>query len=170
VYGASKLAGERAIAASGCAHLIFRTSWVYGARGQNFLQTMLRLGAERDELSVVNDQIGAPTWSRTIAVATAAVLLQLLRSEHDDWLSSSGIYHLTAAGSTSWAGFAEAIFCNACQPDKPAIKGIQTALYPTAAERPLNSRLSNDKVSMAFGIETPLWDDALRQCMAQSRL
>jgi dTDP-4-dehydrorhamnose reductase len=169
VYGVSKLAGEQAVVASGCAHLILRSSWVYGARGKNFLQTMLRLGAERDELSVVNDQIGAPTWSRTIAVASAAVLSQVLRSGHEDWLSSSGIYHLTAAGSTSWACFAQEIFRNRSQPDKPIIKGIPTALYPTPAVRPLNSRLSNEKLAKAFGIQTPSWDEALRQCMAQSR-
>lgn len=170
VYGVSKLAGEQAVVASGCAYLIFRTSWVYGARRKNFLQTMLRLGAERDELRVVNDQIGAPTWSRTIAVASAAVLSQVLRSGHDDLLSSSGIYHFTAAGSTSWAGFAQEIFRNSSQPDRPVIKGIPTASYPTPAVRPLNSRLSNDKLAKAFGIQAPSWDDALRQCMAQSRL
>jgi dTDP-4-dehydrorhamnose reductase len=170
IYGVSKLGGEQAIAASGCAHLIFRTSWIYGARGTNFLQTMLRLGAERDELSVVNDQTGAPTWSRTVASATAKVLSQLLCGERDDWISSSGIYHLTAGGATSWAGFAEAIFRNSCQTAKPVIKSIPTASYTTPAVRPLNSQLSNDKLAKTFGIEAPVWDEALRQCMRESRL
>ncbi|MGV7241899.1 dTDP-4-dehydrorhamnose reductase [Caballeronia sp. M23-90] len=170
IYGVSKLGGEQAIAASGCAHLIFRTSWIYGVRGTNFLQTMLRLGAERDELSVVNDQTGAPTWSRTVANETAKVLSQLLCGERDDWIRSSGIYHLTAGGSTSWAGFAEAIFHNSCQPARPVIKSIPTASYPAPAVRPLNSQLSNDKLAMAFGIEAPAWDEALRQCMRNSGL
>ncbi|MDP9154900.1 MAG: dTDP-4-dehydrorhamnose reductase [Pseudomonadota bacterium] len=170
VYGVSKLAGEQAIAASGCAHLIFRTSWIYGARGTNFLQTMLRLGAERDELSVVNDQTGAPTWSRTVADETAKVLSQLLCGERDDWIRSTGIYHLTARGSTSWAGFAEAIFHNFCQPARPVIKSIPTSAYPTPAVRPLNSQLSIDKLAMTFGIEAPAWDEALRQCMRDSGL
>jgi dTDP-4-dehydrorhamnose reductase len=169
VYGVSKLAGEQAIAASGCAHLIFRTSWIYGARGKNFLQTMLRLGAERDQLSVVNDQIGAPTWSRTIANETANVLSQLLCSGHEDWLTRSGVYHLTASGSTSWAGFARAIFLNSTQQNKPVVRGIATASYPTAAARPLNSRLSNDKLAATFGIKSPAWDEALCQCMLESR-
>jgi len=169
VYGVSKLAGEQAITASGCAHLIFRTSWIYGARGTNFLQTMLRLGSERDELSVVHDQTGAPTWSRTVANDTAKVLSQLLCNERDDWIRSSGIYHLTARGSTSWAGFAEAIFHNSCGPAKPVIKSIPTALFPTPAIRPINSRLSNDKLAIKFGIRTPAWEEALRQCMREFR-
>lgn len=170
VYGVSKLAGEEAIAASGCAYLVFRTSWVYGARGTNFLRTMLRLGAERDELSVVNDQIGAPTWSRTIADETAIALSQLLRGQREDWFRRSGVYHLTAAGLTSWAGFAQAIFDNSMQPDKPTIKGIPTTSYPTPAARPLNSWLSNDKLSEGFGTKAPAWDKALRQCMRESGL
>jgi dTDP-4-dehydrorhamnose reductase len=172
VYGVSKLAGEQAIAASGCAHLIFRTSWIYGARGKNFLQTMLALGTERDQLSVVNDQMGAPTWSRTVANETANVLSQLLlgsrsNSQRDDWLSNSGIYHLTASGSTSWAGFAHAIFLNLMQQKKPAVKEIPTASYPTPAARPLNSRLSNDKLTATFGVNPAAWDEALHDCMRQ---
>ncbi|WP_438394163.1 dTDP-4-dehydrorhamnose reductase [Caballeronia sp. DA-9] len=170
VYGVSKLAGEQAIAASGCAYLVFRTSWVYGAQGTNFLRTMLRLAAERDELSVVNDQIGAPTWSRTIADETAIALSQLLRGQREDWFRRSGVYHLTAAGSTSWAGFAQAIFDNSRQPAKPVIKGIPTISHLPPTVRPLNSRLSNGKLADVFGIEPPPWDEALRQCMAQSQL
>jgi dTDP-4-dehydrorhamnose reductase len=137
VYGTSKLAGEQAIAASGCAHLILRTSWVYGARGKNFLRTMLQLGAQREELSVVADQIGAPTWSRTIA-----------------------------AGATSWHGFAEAIFEFSDLAKKPVVTPIQAASYPTPAARPANSRISNDKLASAFGVRAPDWRDALRLCMA----
>jgi dTDP-4-dehydrorhamnose reductase len=168
VYGKSKLAGEQAIAASGCAHLIFRTSWVYGARGKNFLQTMLRLGAERDELSVVADQIGAPTWSRSIAALTSSVLSQLLARNEDDLVRDSGIYHLTASGATSWCGFAQAIFDNSKQEKKPVIKAIPTASYPTPAARPLNSRLSNHKLFTTFGLKAPDWQEALRLCMAES--
>jgi dTDP-4-dehydrorhamnose reductase len=164
VYGRSKLVGEQAIAASGCDHLIFRTSWVYGTRGKNFLLTMLRLGAERDELSVVADQIGAPTWSNTIAALTANVVAQ---GAGRDWLAEkSGVYHLTASGATSWHGFAEAIFDNSTLEKKPAVKAIPATSYPTPASRPANSRMSNDKLADTFGVRAPDWRDALRLCMA----
>jgi dTDP-4-dehydrorhamnose reductase len=174
VYGKSKLAGEQAIAASGCAHLILRTSWVYGSRGKNFLRTMLRLGAQREELSVVDDQIGAPTWSRTIAAMTSNVLSQLLVQDRDEWLRHSGIYHLTASGATSWCGFAQAIFDTSTLANKPVIKAIPTAAYPgsttagisTAAVRPKNSHLSNDKLFATFGLGAPDWREALELCMA----
>ncbi|SAK71716.1 dTDP-4-dehydrorhamnose reductase [Caballeronia fortuita] len=165
VYGKSKLAGEQAIAASGCDHLIFRTSWVYGARGKNFLLTMLRLGAERDELSVVADQIGAPTWANTIAALTAHVLAQGVRADRDWWEQKSGIYHLSASGSTSWHGFAEAIFAKSSLAKKPAVKPIPASAYPTPASRPANSRMSQRKLFDAFGIEPPDWADALDLCM-----
>jgi dTDP-4-dehydrorhamnose reductase len=109
VYGESKLAGEQAVAAAGIPHLILRTSWVYGMRGKNFLQTMLRLGAERDELRVVADQHGAPTWSRTIADTTAALLVQAHAAGSPWWDEHSGIYHLSCQGSTTWHGFTQAI-------------------------------------------------------------
>jgi len=169
VYGKSKLAGEQAIAASGCAHLILRTSWVYGARGKNFLRTMLQLGAQREELSVVADQIGAPTWSRTIAAITSDVLSQLLAQDQDEWLRCSGIYHLTASGATSWCGFAQAIFDTSTLANKPMIRAIPTAAYsgsPTAAVRPKNSRLSNHKLFATFGLTAPDWREALELCMA----
>lgn len=167
VYGKSKLAGEQAIAASGCAHLIFRTSWVYGTRGKNFLLTMLRLGAEREELSVVADQIGAPTWSNTIAALSASVLAQAAAvGEGDWWQEYSGIYHLTASGATSWHGFAEAIFEFSDLSKKPIVKPIPAASYPTPAARPANSRISNDKLANAFGVRAPDWREALRLCMA----
>ena len=168
VYGASKLAGEQAIVASGCAHLIFRTSWVYGTRGKNFLLTMLRLGAQRDELSVVADQIGSPTWSNTIAALTANVLAQLTAASDgaEWWERHSGVYHLTADGATSWHGFAEAIFEASDLPRKPAVKAIPASAYPTPAKRPGNSRLSNDKLAQVFGVRAPDWREALRLCMA----
>jgi len=167
VYGKSKLAGEQAIAASGCDHLIFRTSWVYGMRGKNFLLTMLRLGAQRDELSVVADQHGAPTWANTIAVLSANALSQA--AGQGDWSAwwqqHSGVYHLTAAGATSWHGFAEAIFEFADLEKKPTVKPIPAESYPTPAVRPSNSRLSNDKLAGTFGLRVPEWRDALRLCM-----
>jgi dTDP-4-dehydrorhamnose reductase len=169
MYGRSKLAGEQAIAASGCTHMIFRTSWVYGTHGKNFLLTMLRLGAEREELSVVADQYGAPTWAATIAALSANVLSQACASTQGDgrewWQQYSGIYHLTAGGSTSWYGFAEAIFELSDLPKKPVLKSISTVAYPTPAARPSNSRLSNDKLHRSFGLRAPDWYEALRLCM-----
>lgn len=166
VYGKSKLAGEQAIAASGCDHLIFRTSWVYGTRGKNFLLTMLRLGAEREELSVVADQMGAPTWSNTIATLTSNVLAQAVGGSDDWWKQSSGVYHLTASGATSWHGFAQAIFDNSKLEKKPTVKAIPAASYPTPAARPSNSRMSGEKLFTTFGVKAPEWDEALRLSMA----
>lgn len=169
-YGRTKLAGEQAIAASGARHLIFRTSWVYGLRGRNFLLTMLRLGAERPQLKVVVDQFGAPTWSNTIAVLTAHVVAQAFAAtdENEWWITRSGIYHLTAAGSTSWHGFASAIF-GAVNADEsmhcPQVLPISTAEFPTPAERPANSRLSSENLTRAFRLRPPGWEDALRLCM-----
>ncbi|EJO50816.1 dTDP-4-dehydrorhamnose reductase, partial [Burkholderia multivorans ATCC BAA-247] len=167
VYGRTKLDGERAIVASGCAHLIFRTSWVYGTRGKNFLLTMLRLGAERDELKVVADQIGAPTWSNTIATLTAHVVAQATCAPMRDewWHAHSGIYHLCAAGSTSWHGFAEAIFRLADLPKKPAVMPIPASAYPTPAKRPANSQMSNAKLAEHFGLHAPQWEAALALCL-----
>jgi dTDP-4-dehydrorhamnose reductase len=167
VYGSSKLAGEQAIAETGCKHLIFRTSWVYGMRGKNFLLTMLRLGAERDELSIVGDQIGAPTWSTTIATVTAHVLAQSLVADPMTWWQNhSGVYHLSAAGATSWHGFAEAIFELSSLEKKPVVKAIPASAYPTSANRPANSQMSNDKLAAAFGVRPPNWREALQLCMA----
>jgi len=172
VYGRSKLAGERAIEAAGCAHLIFRTSWVYGMRGKNFLLTMLRLGAGRAELSVVDDQIGAPTWANTIAVSTAAVLAQAIGAStsdgarwHEWWGERSGVYHLTASGQTSWHGFAQAIFELSPLSTKPNVHPIPSSAYPTPAARPRNSRLSNDKLTHTFGLTAPDWREALSLCV-----
>jgi dTDP-4-dehydrorhamnose reductase len=168
VYGKSKLAGEQAIAESGCAHLILRTSWVYGVRGKNFLLTMLKLGAERPELRVVADQVGAPTWSNTIAVSTSHILAQgLVVNDLDWWRERSGVYHLTAAGETSWHGFAKAILEIAMGEKAPNMVPIGTSDYPVPAKRPANSRMSHGKLTSTFGLTLPDWQDALRLCMAE---
>jgi dTDP-4-dehydrorhamnose reductase len=162
VYGASKLAGEQAIAAAGIPHLIFRTSWVYGMRGKNFLLTMLRLAKERDELRVVADQHGAPTWSRTIADTTAQVLSQARASGNAWWDQNSGIYHLSAQGQTTWHEFTQAIIeeaglsCN--------VLPITTADYPTPAKRPQYSVMSSERLMARF-CHLPDWKTALQLCM-----
>jgi dTDP-4-dehydrorhamnose reductase len=159
VYGASKAAGEAAIAATGCRYLVLRTSWVYRAQGKNFLRTMLRLGAERPELRVVDDQIGAPTSAAAIAAATAQLVEQ-----HPD--PPSGIYHMTAAGSTSWCGFAREIFSSGVLPKPPQVHAIASSDYPTPAKRPANSILSNDKFAYAFGFRLPHWKLQLEEVLA----
>ncbi|OJA26964.1 dTDP-4-dehydrorhamnose reductase [Burkholderia ubonensis] len=172
VYGQSKLAGEQAIAAVGGHALVLRTSWVYGLRGRNFLLTMLRLGAERPELKIVADQIGAPTWANTIATMTAHVVAQALGADDSAawWAVRSGIYHLTAGGETTWHGFASAIFELAGDIKRPLVVPIPSSEYPTPAKRPMNSRLSNDKLANAFGLRAPHWRDALDLCLAARRL
>jgi dTDP-4-dehydrorhamnose reductase len=167
VYGASKLAGEQAIAASGANHLVLRTSWVYGTRGKNFLLTMLRLGADRPELKVVADQFGAPTWCNTIATLSAHLCAQAFAADDGAkwWSERSGTYHLCAGDSTSWHGFASAIFELADLPNKPNTLPIPAADYPTPAKRPANSRMSNDKLARVFGLAAPHWKDALRLCL-----
>jgi dTDP-4-dehydrorhamnose reductase len=162
VYGRSKLAGEQAIADVGGAHLILRTSWVYGLRGKNFLLTMLKLAETRDALSIVDDQIGAPTWSRTIAEATASIIRDA--GEPAQLAALSGIYHLCAGGHTSWFGFAQAIFANASVANRPRLQPITTADYPTPAQRPKNSTLNTDKFRRTFG-DLPAWNDALAACL-----
>lgn len=167
VYGETKLEGERAIQASGCRHLIFRTSWVYGARGSNFLLTMRRLMRERPELKIVADQHGAPTWCRDLAQATAQVLGQItspLIRDHHPW----GIYHMSNAGETSWHGFAQAI--QACDKRDAAdsaakLLAIPSSEYPTPARRPLNSRLDNEKLARTFGLRLQGWEAALALCL-----
>ena len=169
VYGRSKLAGELAIRASGCGHLILRTSWVYGVHGGNFVKTVLRLARERDELRIVADQFGAPTWARDLAQATAAALASWQEKDWDD--SLGGLYHLTAAGRTSWHRYAEEIVHLARQYDaalaaKPlAIRAIATHEYPVPAKRPANSVLANGRIREAFGIALPEWQDSLAVCM-----
>lgn len=164
VYGLSKLAGEQAIAASGVSHLILRTSWVYGLYGKNFLLTMLRLAQTRPELSVVNDQFGAPTWSRTIAEATAQIVRQVAKiHEH------SGIYHMSAGGRTSWHGFAQKIFEHPSMQHKPLLHAIPTADYPLPAKRPQNSELDTTRFQQKF-CSLPQWDEALALCLQELNL
>lgn len=165
-YGRSKLAGEEGIRAAGCEHLIFRTSWVYGARGANFLRTILRLAAEREELRVVNDQIGAPTWARLIAEATAHALKQAMR-ERRDGAFRSGTYHLAAAGETSWHGFASAIVAGRSGLRVKAVTPIATADYPLPAPRPANSRLDTGAFRARFGLVLPDWRDCLPLCLEE---
>jgi len=168
-YGRSKLAGEQAIALSGATHLIFRTSWVYAARGHNFLRTILRLARERTELKIVDDQLGAPTWARFIAEATAQVLRQV-GDGHKAIADYAGIYNLTGTGAVSWYGFASAIFAEAkarLGMTPPKLIPITTAEYPLPARRPANSRLDNTRLSAAFGLTPPPWDKMLKLCMKE---
>lgn len=162
-YGRSKLAGEKAIAVTGVAHLIFRTSWVYGMRGKNFLLTMRRLASERDELRIVADQYGAPTWSRTIADTTANILAQASKAADQEewWSKNQGIYHLTAQGSTTWFGFAEALLGDV--PRRPKIMPISSLEYPLPARRPTNSRLSCASLINNF-CHLPDWQNAMMLC------
>lgn len=161
VYGQTKLAGEQAVQASGARHLILRTSWVYSLRGNNFLLTMLRLARERDELRIVADQHGAPTWSRTIALTTARMLPEFLASDRTD---IQGIYHLIAQKHTTWHGFAKEIFKKAMPDKKLSVIPITSSEYPVPARRPKNSVMSSDKLITKFGA-LPDWDDALSQCL-----
>ena len=157
-YGASKLAGEEMIRASGARHAILRTAWVYAAHGSNFLRTMLKLAADRDQLRVVADQIGAPTPAAWIADTTTSILRKGVRG--------SGIWHLTAAGQTSWQQFAEAIFDEAMTlgllTRRPVVHAITTADYPTPARRPAYSVLDTAALQRIYGITPPAWRDALR--------
>lgn len=179
VYGETKLAGDQAILASGCAHIILRTTWVYDIRGKNFLRTVLRLAREKEELRIVGDQFGAPTWARELAQATTTILARLLERKRVTGSWDSGIFHCTASGRTSWAGFAQAILEDYEELlDWPAETGefggplkakcvveIATEEYPTPAKRPRNSVLSNAKVQAAFGITLPDWRSQLRLAM-----
>lgn len=162
VYGESKAAGEAAIAEAATRYLVLRTSWVYGANGKNFLRTMLRLGAERSELRVVDDQLGAPTSAAAIASATARLVEQLASAAPE----TSGIYHMTAAGSTSWCGFASAIFSADLLATRPRVQPVSSSDYPTPARRPANSVLSNDKFAHNFGFRLPTWQQQLDEVLA----
>ena len=171
VYGRTKLAGEQAIRATGVNHLIFRTSWVYGTRGKNFLLTMLRLAKERSELRVVDDQIGAPTWSRSLAEITALVLAQLCSPGADKQAIERvvGTYHATSSGSVSWCGFTAEILRLAELQPMPRLVPISTPEYPTPAARPMNSVLLNDKLMHIFGLSAGDWNNNLRLCMQEIR-
>ncbi len=173
VYGASKLAGEQAIADAGGRYLIFRTSWVYGPKGKNFLLTMLRLGRERDRLRVVDDQFGAPTSSMEIADATRGTVEKALSGESGRWSGGwSGVYHMSCAGSTTWCGFARAIFergADLLGGRRPEVEAIATAEYPTPATRPVHSVLSNEALYERFGVRLAGWEAALDGVLAALR-
>lgn len=165
VYGASKWAGEQAIEYVGGQFLILRTSWVYSTTGRNFLLTMQRLLQERDELNVVADQIGAPTWAGTIAQSTR----QLIERWRDGQPGAWGTYHLTASGETSWFGFAEAIGEQLVKQGMQCAKlnAIPSSAYPTPAARPLNSRLDCSLLQREWGVQQTDWHSALLECLAE---
>ena len=168
VYGRSKLAGEAAIRASGCRHLILRTSWVHGSRGANFARTMLRLAAERDTLTVVDDQVGAPTGADLLADISAHALRQAWQQP-----SVSGTYHAVAGGAVSWCGYARHVLARAQQagvalkagPDQ--VLAVPSSAYPTPAARPLNSRLDTRRLQQSFGLRLPDWRLGLDRLLAQ---
>jgi dTDP-4-dehydrorhamnose reductase len=180
-YGRTKLAGEQAVRDSGADHLIFRTEWVYSTRGKNFLLTILRLATQREELRIVRDQVGAPTWSREIAGATVKALQQICNrtDETAAWPERSGTYHMTAAGETTWYEFTQAILQEAAQLSNLAawfqaatngkelltrrVVPISTAEYPTPARRPAYSLLSNSKLNRVFGIQLSDWREQLHR-------
>ncbi|VVN65392.1 dTDP-4-dehydrorhamnose reductase [Pseudomonas fluorescens] len=165
-YGASKLAGEQAIIASGCKHLIFRTSWVYGARGNNFAKTMLRLARERETLSVIADQIGAPTGADLIADVTALAIQKVI--QHPEL---GGMYHLAASGEVSWYGYASHVIefarSHSEQLAVTAINPIDTTAYPTPARRPLNSRLNTQKLRDNFSLHLPNWQRGVTRMLME---
>jgi dTDP-4-dehydrorhamnose reductase len=168
VYGLTKLEGERAIVASGCRHLIFRTSWVYGARGGNFAKTMLKLAAERDALKVINDQFGAPTGADLLADVTAhAIRATQLKPE------LAGLYHLVAGGETTWFDYARHVIEWArvqgasIKVAPEAISAVPTTEYPTPAKRPLNSRLDTRKLQHAFGLSLPHWQAGVERMLTE---
>ena len=165
VYGRSKLAGEQAIQAVGGMHLILRTSWVYSQHGKNFLLTMQRLLQERESLSVVADQIGAPTWAGTIAQTTAQLIEHWRTGHAGPW----GVYHLSAQGETSWFGFASAIATHLRSQGKTVatLQPIPSSAYPTPAQRPLNSRLDCRRLQQDWHVQLPDWQSALDECLTR---
>jgi dTDP-4-dehydrorhamnose reductase len=163
VYGHSKLAAETAVAASGARHLILRTGWLYGSSGHNFLRTMLALAQRGAPLRVVADQVGTPTWTRTVAAAAAMIVGHLPQADERWWQSHGGLYHVACQGETSWHGFAQAIMDHAALPVR--VEAIASADYPQAARRPPYSVLCSDKWQTAFG-PLPHWENALIQCLS----
>jgi dTDP-4-dehydrorhamnose reductase len=166
-YGRTKLAGEQAVAAANPRHVILRTAWVYSHGGKNFVRTMLRLAADGPELRVVSDQLGGPTYATDLARAILAIAPTLpARQAGDDGI---GVFHASASGDTSWAGFANAIFERAVAEGLPAarIMPIATADYPTPAQRPANSRLNCNKLHRVYGIRQPHWYDGLTRCLSR---
>ena len=167
VYGKTKLAGEKAIAEVGVPFLIIRTSWVYSLHGKNFLRTIKKLAEEKDIIRVVDDQIGAPTWARSVALKTHQILKQCLNKK---WLetkdpSLSGIFHLTCQGKTSWHGVAREVLNMSNTSQNIKLIAIPTSDYPVSAVRPPNSLLNNEKIQRVFGLDMPHWEDALKDCM-----
>ena len=168
VYGATKLEGEQLIQQAACRHLIFRTSWVYGARGGNFAKTMLRLAQERDSLTVINDQIGAPTGADLLADVTAHAI-RAARQQPE----LSGLYHLVAAGETSWHSYASFVLDYARRAGIPlkvtpdAIQPVPSSAFPTPAKRPLNSRLDTAKLQSAFGLTLPVWQNGVTRMLTE---
>jgi dTDP-4-dehydrorhamnose reductase len=156
-YGATKLDGERQVMAAGGPHVILRTAWVYSAHGRNFVKTMLRLGAERDSLSVVEDQRGGPTAAHEIAKTLIAIACAFHEGR-----GRSGVFHFAGAPACSWADFAEAIFDTSSRPGKPVITRIPTSAYPTPAKRPANSVLDCTKIRDVYGIGQPDWRTNLK--------
>lgn len=169
VYGKTKLAGENTLAASGADHLIFRTSWVFGAHGKNFIKTILRLASTRGELRIVADQVGAPTGASLLADASAHIATRYLRDGRENF--PFGLYHLAAGGETSWHGFAQHIIAKAAAANSPLqatidrIHPIPAAAYPTPATRPANSRLDTSKFRAAFGLHLPDWKHGVNQVL-----
>jgi len=169
-YGRSKLLGEQAVQQTGCDHLILRTTWVYAARGKNFLKTILRLAQERDELRIVADQYGAPTWARNIADVTAHVLAAAIRERLADEFIS-GTYHLCASGETTWHGFSKAIIERARQVapvgsiKTESVLPIATEDYPLPAARPKNSKMDSSSLTARFGMTVPEWKHAMELCI-----
>lgn len=166
-YGRSKLEGERAIAAAGCAHLIFRPSWIYSTSAPNFVLTILKLARERNELRVVTDQTGSPSWARELALATARVLGEERRARE-----AAGIYHLSASGYTTRLDFAKRILefsreLSGNAAPLPALRPVVTAEYPLPAVRPLHVRTSNEKFHRMFGFGMPHWEQQLRACLGE---
>ncbi len=169
VYGKTKLEGEEAIRASDCRHLILRTSWVYAARGHNFIKTMLRLAAERDELSVIADQIGAPTGADLLADVTAQAVAKLTAGR-----GATGLFHCVAAGHTSWFEYARFVIEWARDHGLPVkvtpedIRPVPTEAYPTPARRPLNSRLATNKLQLAFSLTLPPWQHGVERMLREA--
>ena len=167
-YGRTKLAGEQAIVQSGCRHLILRTSWVYAARGGNFIRTMLRLARGREHLAVVDDQWGAPTGAELVADVSAHAIVQVCAQP-----AKAGLYHLAAAGQTCWRDYARHLFEQAARlrPDQPLaareVAGVATRDYPTPARRPLNSRLDTRRLQAAFGLVLPPWQDGVGRVLEE---
>ena len=166
VYGESKLAGENGVHQAGIPHIIFRTSWVYSLRGSNFLLTMQKLAQSRKQIKVVDDQIGAPTWSQGIAEGTATILQQCMGVANKLILPESGVFHMSCGGKTNWFLFAKEILSLTGLSKNTELVPIPTHEYPTPAVRPCHSQLSNKKLKQTFHYEMPHWQNALQQCLS----